>query len=415
MVKLVQAVGQWVEKERFWDRETEVAELTRLLDEGANILITAPRRIGKTSLIREIGNRVKDRYICLQLDLQKSHSPADVIAELSAATRPHRGLWNKTKVVFKNIGTGFENIDSLNPNDLVIKFRDGLLTAWQDKANLLIEAMAGGDKPTVIFMDEFPLVINRLLKGPEYHITPERLKEADAFLSWVRWVTIQYPQKIRLVIAGSIGLEPVLQQARLSHTINTFAPFQLEPWDKETASGCLHALAENYAVDFQAGAIEKMLELLGCYIPHHVQMFFQYIMWDCRKRPGCRCTVEDAERIYKSDMLSVRGHAELSTYEERLKMVLDGDMLDLTLALLTEAAVSRKLTTQTALILCRDFNLEGKRPEEALIEIFHILEHDGYLARKKDVYVFISNLVRDWFKARFGSMYTPVSKRGAKP
>jgi AAA+ ATPase superfamily predicted ATPase len=73
MKKLVKEVGPWAEKERFWDRERELADLIQLLDEGANILITAPRRIGKTSLIREAGNRIKDRYCCLQLDLQKSH------------------------------------------------------------------------------------------------------------------------------------------------------------------------------------------------------------------------------------------------------------------------------------------------------------------------------------------------------
>ena len=93
MNKLVKEVGPWAEKERFWDRERELADLIQLLAEDANILITAPRRIGKTSLIREAGNRIKDRYCCLQLDLQKSHSPADVITELSVATRPFLNLW----------------------------------------------------------------------------------------------------------------------------------------------------------------------------------------------------------------------------------------------------------------------------------------------------------------------------------
>lgn len=411
MTKLVREVGPWVDKERFWDREQELADLIELLDEGANVLITAPRRIGKTSLIRETGNRLADRYCCIQLDLQKSHSPADVITELSVATRPYMDLWKKTKEVFENVKALGEKIDSLSLSDLAIEFRDVLLTHWQDKGNRMIEVIAGSKKPAIIFMDEFPLVVNRILKGSDYKMTPERLKETDAFLSWVRSITIQYKQRIRIVLTGSIGLEPILHQARLSSAINTFTPFEVGPWDKETASGCLAALANNYDVLFENGSKEKMIELLGSCIPHHVQMFFHHIYTDCKKRGGMKCTTEDVERVYNSLMLSIRGHAELRTYEERLEMVLSGEMLPLALELLTEAAVVGKLTAEAAMVLSRDFFPNDLKPGEALREIIDILEHDGYLVKKKEGHVFISKLVRDWWKSRFGFQYTPAAGR----
>ncbi len=411
MDKLVREVGPWVEKERFWDREQELADLIELLDEGANVLITAPRRIGKTSLIRETGNRLADRYCCIQLDLQKSHSPADVITELSVATRPYMDLWKKTKEVFKNVKSSIANIDSLSLTDLAIEFRDVLLTHWQDKGNRMIEVITGSEKPAIIFMDEFPLVVNRFLKGPDYKMTPERLKETDAFLSWIRSITIQYKQKIRIVLTGSIGLEPILHQARLSSAINTFTPFEVGPWDKETASGCLAALANNYGVVFEKGSKEKMIELLGSCIPHHVQMFSHHIYIDCKKRRNMNCTVEGVERVYNSQMLSIRGHAELRTYEERLEMVLSSDILPLTLEVLTEAAVAGKLTAEAAIVLSRDVAPNDIKPGEALREIIDILEHDGYLEKKKEGHVFISKLVRDWWKARFGYQYIAAADR----
>ncbi|MCK4764124.1 MAG: ATP-binding protein [Candidatus Aminicenantes bacterium] len=412
MKKLVREVGPWVDKERFWNREEELENLIELLDEGANIMITAPRRIGKTSLIREAGNRISDRFCCLQLDLQKSNSHADVITELSVATRPHMKLWSKTKDVFKNIiSTAAVSIDSLSNNDLTTKFRDALLSNWQNKGDRMIEAIATSEDPVIIFMDEFPLVINRLLKGAEYKITPERLKEADTFLSWIRSITIQYKGRIRIVLTGSIGLEPILQQAGLSHTVNTFTPFELDPWDVKTAAGCLQALANNYKILFREGAKERMLKLIGSPIPHHVQIFFNYIYIDCKKRKNMECRKEDADRIFKSRMLSVRGHAELSTYEERLKMVLSNELLPLALELLTEAAVTGRLTVKAAEILRLDSDLDAKRSKEALREIIGILEHDGYLIKKKDAHVFVSNLVRDWWKARFGFQYLPAAGR----
>lgn len=413
MEKLVREVGPWVDKERFWDREAELENLLELLDEGANILISAPRRIGKTSLIREAENRIGAGYCCLQLDLQKSNSPADIITELSVATRPHMKLWRKTKEVFKNvISSAAANIDSLNVNDLTVKLRDGLLADWQDKGDRMIDVIAGSDVPAVIFMDEFPLVINRLLKGTDYTMTPERLKEAETFLSWIRAVTIKYRKKIRMVITGSIGLEPILQQARLSHTINTFTPFEVDPWDAETAAGCLYALANNYGVVFGEGAVNKMIEHIGSGIPHHVQMYFSHIYDDCKRRNDIHCSAADAGRVYNRSMLSTRGHAELTTYEERLSSVLNKKMLPLALEFLTEASVTGMLTADAAMIISLDFGLEKRESRTAAREILTILEHDGYLRRSTEGYVFASRLIRDWWRARFGFQYIPAAERG---
>ena len=84
------------------------------LEEGAHILLVAQRRIRKTSLMREAVRRIHDRFICLQVDLQQSHSAADAIVELSTTTRPHQSLWEKTKEIFSNaLGSVASRLESL--------------------------------------------------------------------------------------------------------------------------------------------------------------------------------------------------------------------------------------------------------------------------------------------------------------
>src|SRR5450631_722455 len=70
--KLVQAHGNWVKGDRFWDRESDTALMIEKLDEGAHILLVAQRRMGKTSLMKEIERLVNSRYTCLFVDLQKA-------------------------------------------------------------------------------------------------------------------------------------------------------------------------------------------------------------------------------------------------------------------------------------------------------------------------------------------------------
>ncbi|NVM21866.1 MAG: ATP-binding protein [Desulfobacterales bacterium] len=111
MEKLERAVGNFVTGDKFWNRDREVETFAEYLNEGAHILMAAPRRTGKTSLMRELALRVQGRYYCLHVDLQKSESSADAVAELGKATHPHKKIWAKTTEIFKNIlGWTTENI-----------------------------------------------------------------------------------------------------------------------------------------------------------------------------------------------------------------------------------------------------------------------------------------------------------------
>jgi uncharacterized protein len=419
-------VGNWVTGERFWDREEEIPLFVELLDEGAHILLVAPRRVGKTSLMHEVARRVDDRYICLYVDLQKSESSVDAMVELGAATLPHLGLWARTKETFRNTLAG---VESLGIDEVHVKLRDGLAGDWQPKGERLLEGIAASEKPVVLFLDELPILVNRLLKGPERKMTAERKQRADAFVSFLRAQSIKHKGKIRFVVAGSIGLQPVLRQAGLSATMNTFTPFELRAWDGYVAIRCIEALAAEYKMTLADGVPQHMVSLLGSSIPHHVQMFFAHLYTDARRGAALRAGVDDVDRVYQSSMLSSRGHAELSHFVERLEMVLDPDDLPLALDLLTEAAVTGALTLDAIRTLAAEYAPDRPRRIgfvtsaggaaapgiEEVRGILDIFEHDGYLEPRGSAYAFVSSLVRDWWKARFGFGFIEAAKRRPRP
>ncbi|MBK9262325.1 MAG: ATP-binding protein [Polyangiaceae bacterium] len=426
MKKLKKEVGNWVAgEERFWDRETEIPHLIELLENGAHVLLVAPRRVGKTSLMREVARRIEGRFTCLFIDLQKAQTPADAMAELAFATRPHQGLFARTREAFKNT---LSNVESLGNDELMIKLRDGFSSSWQARAKRLLDDLALAEKPVVIFMDELPILVNRLLRNADGRRTPENICEADMFMSFLRSQSAEHQGKLRFVVAGSIGLQPILRAAGLSATVNNFTPFALEPWDNYTAIGCIEALANDSKVKLAEGVPQKMVALLGSCVPHHVQMFFMHLYADAR-RNGMEpnITVDDVERVFQKSMLSSRGHSELSHFEERLSAVLSPDDLPLAFDLLTEAAVSGKLTDAAIAILVQDDTEPPPRPmgfvpsaptaamtreqRERVRDLLDIFEHDGYLERDDDGYVFVSRLVCEWWKARHKLGYVPVSER----
>lgn len=401
------AGGSYVVGEKFWDRETELALLAERLDDGAHLLLVAPRRIGKTSLMMEATRRLGDRYLCLYIDLQKSDSAADAIVALSLAVHPHKPLWQRATAMFRNLAP---DVNSIHINQLTVTLRSSVTEGdWDVKGDRLLEILAAHDMPVVLFLDEVPILVNRLLKGNDYRITPERRQAADAFLSWLRSATIRHQGQLRFVLAGSIGLEPIVRQAGLSATLNTLAPFPLEPWNRDAAMGCLRALTSGYGLDLSEEAMEAMLERLGVWIPHHVQMFFENVYEEARHRKVNKVDSALVDEVYRHRMLSVRGHVELSHLEDRLRMVLGPELDTLALELLTEAAVVGILAPRAAETLALD--VCGDRWRAALTEVLGILEHDGYLSPRERGYVFVSKLVGDWWKARFGFSYVKAFDR----
>ena len=72
------AGGIWVDGDKFFDREAELEALTERVQEGTHTLLTAQRRMGKTSLVRELLRRLKDSGQCetIFVDLESAATPA---------------------------------------------------------------------------------------------------------------------------------------------------------------------------------------------------------------------------------------------------------------------------------------------------------------------------------------------------
>lgn len=406
--KLKRATGNWVVGDHFWDREKELPLFLEEIREGAHLLLTAPRRIGKTSLLKEAARRLEGDFLCIYIDLEKAQSPADAVVELGLAAHDYKSIWNRMASVFQHV-LG-ETIETVKIKDLSVTLRSGLTSDnWRSKGDQLFDILANQEQPVVVLFDEVAILVNRLLRGADYEITDARREEVDIFLSWLRANTIRHQGKIRFVITGSIGLEPLVRQAGLSATLNTFTPFHLGPWTREAAAGCLKALSNNYSLMLNQDASERMLDLLAVYVPHHVQVFFGYVYQSARLEDVKEVSIETVERVYNESMLGIRGHVELSHMEERLKIVF-GPKLDLlALDLLTEAAVTGKINAETAKLLAKIYLADEWRAP--LRDVLGILEHDGYLRSSNEVYAFVPGLLRDWWCARFKFAYIPAAQR----
>ncbi len=413
-MKLKKAGANWVEGDRFFDREVELEALTERAEHGTHTLLTAQRRMGKTSLVRELLRRLENdgKFATIFVDLEAAHNPEDAVAEIAARSKSVRGAWYRVRSGFTNVLSEVaDRVDTLSVAELQVKLRAGIDAGnWQHKGDQILQGLAENDLPVVLALDELPILVNRLLKGQDYHITPERRQAADTLLAWLRRGGQAYRGRISMILSGSVGLEPILRQAGLSAHANIFAPFDLEPWDEDVASDCLAALANNYSLDLPPDVRGAMCRRLRCNIPHHVQQFFDCLHERLRRERRREASLQDIEHAYADDMLGPRGQIDLDHYESRLKMVLGTSLYRIALELLTEAAVQGGTLPAAAVDQYRErFPADADPPP--VESVLQVLEHDGYLARQDGGYGFVSGLLEDWWHARHGRHFVPIGQR----
>ena len=407
--------SNWVEGDRFFDRKAELEILTDRMRDGTHTLVTAQRRMGKTSLVRELLRRLaKDgEFETVFVDLEAALDQADAIAEVAVCARPVSRVWGRIEASFANILKEVgSRIEELSVSDLKVKLRAGIDAGnWAQRGDSVFAALADSARPVVLAIDELPILVNRLLKDSSGRITPEGRQEADAFLSWLRRNGQAHRQRVTLILSGSVGLEPLLEQAGLSAHANIFSAYDLKPWDEDIAVLCLSELAKTYEIGLPREICQGMYRRLRCCIPHHVQMYFDKLHDRLRHTGRQAASEEDAEWVYRHEMLSVRGQMDLQHYEDRLRTILGTAGYPVAMEILTAAAVGGRLDGDVVDRYRAHFaaGAEDTEPGDPSVgDVLHVLHHDGYLEPQDGGYRFRSGLLEDWWRNRWGGGFRSV-------
>ena len=403
---LKKTVGNWVDGERFFNQEKDIAALREHVRDGTHTLLTAQRRMGKTSLVREL-LRVLDGSPGIKtafVDLEDARDPADAIVEISLASRSLRSISQRARELPFTLFRGLKNIQlGAQYEEMRFQVRAEIHAGnWKRKGDRLLQDLVRGSDLVVLAIDELPLLVNRILQGRDNQALPENVEETDEFLSWLRRNAQAHRGRLCLIVSGSVGIAPILKQTGLSAAMNVFSPYELKPWNESTASACLDALASTYGVDLPSEIREAVCRRLRSCVPHHVQQFFDALHRHLRIAGRFDATFEDADTAYREDMLGARGQIDMDHYEDRLKLVLGTDGYRVALELLARAAAEGTLGQESIDDYERILDASGDPGAASIPFVLDVLVQDGYFVRRGEGLRFASGLLEDWQRARRG-------------
>lgn len=400
------STGRWVSGDDFFDRERELQILETRVRDRNHILLTGQRRMGKTSIARELGQRLEaEGWIFLFVDVEGATCAEDAIADIAQAVHPIRPIASRFSAGMKRwLG---DNIEEINAYEFRVKIRAGLdAGSWRRYGEQLLRDCAAQDKPVLLIIDELPILLKRMLNGDD------GARQVDEFLSWLRGILQGIGDgSLVLIVSGSIGLTPLVNRIGIPDRINYLAPFRLGPWDRDTSVECLQRLAESYKLRFEDGVANAVYDALGVGIPHHVQSYFARLRDHAIMQGRDRVTVEDVEEVYRTGLLGPSGQNDLVHYETRLKEALEDESHTIAMEILAEAATQEVFTPDARRCLEELYAKVVDDAQGRIADTLEILVHDGYLETSADGYRFPSRLLKDWWSARFRDHHIPLENR----
>ena len=398
--------GPPVTGENFFNRDAELRLLDAKVRGGTHVLLAGQRRMGKTSLARELGRRLRaDGWAFLFVDVENAASPSDIIRDIAKAAHAITGASRLTA----ELGRWFkENFEELSAFEVGAKMRAAGDYAWRRQGEALMRACANHDPGVLLVLDELPIFLSHLLVQDEQNGTDE----AHLFLRWLRGERQHHAgSSLVQVVSGSIGMAPLVRRMGVPDSINDLYSFRLGPWDRTRSIVCLKSLAEHSEVAVDDAVFGAIYDALGVGIPHFIQSFFVRLQDFAVMNGRARLTTEDVRIVYDNELLGAAGDSDLPHYQNRLQKSLDERTYQVAMEIQAEAATQGIFTVDARRVLERIYSRVLPNARERVDEALDVLVHDGHLERTDAGHRLAFRLLEDWLRTRFSDHHVPLQQR----
>lgn len=153
-------VGRYVSDEYFCDREKETEFLLKQVDNGRNVAIISPRRMGKTGLIQHFFHReeLNERFFLFFVDIYATSSLAEFVYLLSKAIydelRPRKRAWvERFFSIVTSMRVGFK-LDALT-GEPGLDISLGEIRTPMRTLEEIFQYLESANKPCLVAIDEF--------------------------------------------------------------------------------------------------------------------------------------------------------------------------------------------------------------------------------------------------------------------
>jgi len=387
-------IGNIAKGKDLWDRQEAIKSIWKAL-EKSSVLLKAPRRFGKSSIMYHLYENPQPDCTVFFHDTEGMKSPEDFITGIMANALVDSRFKKFFKSTAKWVRNIFKLVEEVDVADIRIKIRDGIKENWQEKGLELISTLKEFDCKIIFILDELPMLVQNIEKKHNPQM-------AFDFLHWFRGVR-QMPdmEKIRWVVGGSIGIEHILERIKAgTKTINDFHIISVGAFSTEDGTAYVKALLKNEGqlTRIQSAIIEKMLDVVGAPVPYFLQILAYESLNEMRRRKQKTLNKEIIDNAYYEKVLGPASRTYFEHYFTRLKDYYDEHCEHVAKRLILEVARKGEVDKTHLFKLFRQ-TCKGKLTDETFGHLMTDIENDFYVSYSINTktYSFTTNVLRDWW------------------
>ena len=376
--------GNPVRGKEFFVREGLIEKAWDYIESGNHILIAAPRRVGKTSLMYYLFDNPKDNFSFLYLDTESINNENEFFRRIVNRVLKTNFVKNSHKLLtFLEIHK--PAIKKVGPEGVEFGVREE--HNYMEMLLRIIRSISSSDKKLIVMLDEFPETLENIIKDEGesagiHFLQSNRELRHDPELG----------NQIQFIYTGSIGLENIAGKLNSIKTINDLSRLKIPPLNSEEARELIGLLLENVSFDLSKSMIDLILNRIEWLIPFYIQLVIEELK-NLQRDENCDRITEDIIGRAFSEMLTQRHHFE--HWHTRLRASFKGKDYNLAKELLNITSENDTITTNEIFDLAVKYQLEATYKD-----LLGSLTYDGYINNNDDnqIYRFNTPILRMWWR-----------------
>ncbi|TAF97994.1 MAG: hypothetical protein EAZ32_01925 [Cytophagia bacterium] len=374
-------VGPQATGDYYFHRANIVADIWDAIDRGKHVLLAAPRRVGKSSVMVYMTENCDENVKCVFKNIQGINSEQEfyqqVYGLILSCLRQDKKLWTKIGDFLKGI-----TVEEVGAEG-TLKFGDRKNLDFLDEINHIVRKLPA--IKVVLFIDELPEVLHKLHKN-------NKTEEASNIIKNLRiWRQEKTYTSLCFVLAGSVGIHHVVKtiEGRTSD-LNDIQCIDFDALTSTEASDYVKWATKDATVQYNVDLQQYLLGIIQHYVPYFINLMLDQIHDTARRN---NAPIISTEAIDAAFVRVAKQNDKFEDWRNRLFDYYKKSEAQFFDHILTYIAHNGSINKRQAFDISYQYELSDQ-----CIGLLDDLANDGYVSEKDQGYTFISPFLKAFWQ-----------------
>lgn len=374
-------IGKEATGKFYYRREAFENEVWSEILKGNNVLIAAPRRVGKTSVMKYMTENSIENYKLIFRNVQGIDSEKQFYKTIYELIIICLNKFKKNKALIQNYIKKMR-ISEITTSGIKIETSE---IDYLTEINSLIPQLEEDGENIVLLIDELPEVLHNLYLNGQKETALNILKNLR------HWRQEDDFKKIQFVLAGSIGIHYVVNAiSGRSSDINDLYKIIHQPLNEEEVHDYIITVTKNATVQYNEELINHIKNKVQYFVPYFINLMLDEINRTAIKKENPNITIENINEAFSA---IIKNNDNFSDWKKRLTDYLPKEDFKFINEILTHISHKDSINIHNVYDIAVKHN-----KEDNYMDFIRDLEQDGYIVENGKDYIFISSFLKEYWK-----------------